>query len=113
MTRSVGILLAMLVMACSSSTDSKNLSFEGRSTVSSTAPIDVQTVVTIRNVGDKTTQVNIGTCRPIKAYATPDRTGAPVWQSFDPAVTICAANLIVATLAPGDYYDLHFTGTIP
>jgi hypothetical protein len=113
MTRSVGILFAALAMACSSSTGSKNLSFEGRSVVSRTSPINVQTVVTVRNVGDNTTKINIETCQPIDAYTTPERTGTPVWQSFDPAVTACVMVLRVATLAPGDYYDLQFAGTIP
>jgi hypothetical protein len=113
MTRFVGILFAALAMACSSSTGSKNLSFEGRSVVSRTSPINVQTVVTVRNVGDKTAQVTVSTCRPISAYTTPDRRGAPVWQSFDPAVTACDMMLRLATLAPGDYYDLQFAGTIP
>jgi hypothetical protein len=118
MVRPVGIVFAAMAMACSSPTGSSargssNLSFEGKSTVSHTAPMDVQTVVTVRNVGDKTTQVNVGTCRPIKAYTTAERTGTPVWQSFDPAVTACAAVLRLARLAPGDYFDLSFAGTIP
>jgi hypothetical protein len=113
MTRSVGILFAAVAMACSSPMGSKDLSFEGRSVVSRTSPIAVQTVVTVRNVGDKTAQVNVGTCRPIDAYARADRKGTPVWQSFDPAVTACDMVLRLATLAPGDYYDLEFAGTIP
>jgi hypothetical protein len=113
MTRSVGILCAAFAMACSSATGSNNLSFEGRSTVSGTSPIDVQTVVTVRNVGDKTAQVDIYPCIPVKAYMTPDRKGTPAWQSFDPALTACSTVLQLATLVPGDYYDLHFAGTIP
>jgi hypothetical protein len=113
MTRSVGILFSALAMACSSSTGAKNLSFEGRSVVSRTSPINVQTVVTVRNVGDKTTQISVSNCRPINAYTTPDRKGTPVWQSFDPAVTACELSLRIATLAPGDYYDFQFAGTIP
>jgi hypothetical protein len=113
MTRSVGVVCAALVMACTSTTGSSNLSFEGRSTVSSTSPIDVQTVVTVRNLGDKTTQVNIASCVPINAYTTPDRKGEPVWQSFNPAATACTMDLRLVTLVPGDYYDLHFAGTIP
>jgi hypothetical protein len=74
----------------------------------------VQTVVTVRNVGDKTTQIGTNTCgQPLRAYTTPDRTGTWPWQSYDPATVLCAAVASVATLAPGDYYDFHFNGTIP
>jgi hypothetical protein len=114
MTRFVGILLLTFAIACSRSTGSGNLSFQGRSSVSRTPPIDVQAVVTVRNVGDKTTQIRTNTCgSPLSAYSTAERTGTPVWQSYDPAATLCAAILTFATLAPGDYYDFNFTGTIP
>jgi hypothetical protein len=91
-----------------------NLSFEGESTVSQTPPMNVQTVVTVRNVGDKTTRINTNICgQPIKAFTTAARDGTPVWQSYDPAAALCAAIATVATLAPGDYYDFVLTGTIP
>ena len=113
MTRSVGLLLLASLAACSSSTGPQ-LSFEGRSTVAATAPMDVQTVVTVRNVGDKIAWVPTSTCAvPILAFATPERDGTPAWQSLDPAAMICLANLSVATLAPGDYYDFRLNGTIP
>lgn len=114
MSRFVGMLFLTLAMACSSSTGSSSLSFEGRSTVSPTPPIDVQTVVTVRNVGDKATRISTNTCgQPLSAFATPFRNGNPVWQAYDPAAALCVAIASVATLAPGDYYDFHFTGTIP
>src|SRR5947207_12004436 len=114
MTRFVGMLFLTLAMACSNSTGPRSLSFEGRSTVSPTPPMDVQTVVTVRNIGDKTMQISTSTCgHPITAFRTPERTGTPVWQAYDPAVVFCYANASVATLAPGDYYDFRFTGTIP
>jgi hypothetical protein len=113
MTRFVGLLLLASLAACSSSTGPQ-LSFEGKSTVSPTAPMDVQTVVTVRNVGDKTTRINTNICgSPIRAFATPERDGTTVWQSYDPAATLCAAIATGATLAPGDYYDFRLTGTIP
>jgi hypothetical protein len=103
-----------LAMACSNSTGPSNLSFEGKSTVSPTVPMDVRTVVTVRNVGDKTTQINTNTCgQPLRAFTTPARDGTWAWQAYDPAAVICAANAPVATLAPGDYYDFVATGTIP
>jgi hypothetical protein len=103
----------VLAMACSSSTGTRNLSFEGRSTITS-PPMTVQTVVTVRNVGDNTTQIGTNTCgQPLRAYSTPARTGAWAWQSYDPAAINCAAVATFATLAPGDYYDFHFDGTIP
>ena len=114
MTRFVGSLLLTLVMACSSSTGTRNLSFEGRSTVAPTQPMTVQTIVTVRNVGDKTTQIGTNECgQPLRAYTTPDRTGTWAWQSFDPAGMGCPAVASFATLAPGDYYDFRFSGTIP
>jgi hypothetical protein len=74
----------------------------------------VQTVVTVRNNGDETTQINTGTCgSPIRAYTTPERDADWVWQSYDPALVLCAASLNYVTLAPGDYYDFHWTGTVP
>lgn len=114
MTRSVGMLFLTLAMACSNSTGFRNLSFEGKSTVSPTTPMDVRTVVTVRNIGDKTTQISTSLCSsPILAFTTPARDGTAAWQAFDPAAIFCAANAPVATLAPGDYYDFVAAGTIP
>jgi hypothetical protein len=114
MTRFVGLMLLSSLVACSSSTGPSDLSFEGKSTVSPTAPIDVQTVVTVRNTGDKTTQIATNICgSPIRAFTTAERDGAWVWQSYDPAAILCMESLNYATLAPGDYYDFHWTGTIP
>ena len=114
MTRFVGMLFLTLTMACSSSTGLSNLSFEGRSTVSPAPPMAVQTLVTVRNTGDKTTQISTNICgSPIRAFSTPERNGTPVWQSYDPAGSACLSIATFATLAPGDYYDFHFTGTIP
>jgi hypothetical protein len=76
--------------------------------------MDVQAVITVRNVGDRATQINTNFCgHPLSAYSTPERNGTPVWQSYDPASILCAAILTVATLAPGDSFDFNFTGTIP
>ena len=114
MTRFVGLLLLASLAACSSSTGPSTLSFEGKSTVSPTVPMEVQTVVTVRNEGDRTTRINTNNCgHPIEAFTTPERDGTPVWQSYSPALVLCAANLTYATLAPGDYYDFRLTGTIP
>ena len=114
MARFVGLMLLASVAACSSSIGPSDLSFEGKSTVSPTAPIDVQTVVTVRNTGDKTTRINTNTCgQPVRAFTTPERDGAWVWQAYDPTLILCAASLIYATLAPGDSYDFHWTGRIP
>jgi len=116
MTRSVGMLFPVLAlaMACSNSTGPSNLSFEGKSTVSTTAPMSVQTVVTVRNVGDKTTRISTTLCgEPIRAYTTPERNGAWAWQSYDPTAAVCLSIASFATLAPGDYYDYVETGSIP
>jgi len=114
MTRFVGLLLLASLAACSSSTGPGHLSFEGKSTVSPAVPMDVQTVVTVRNTGDKTTQINTNICgHPISAFTTPERNGNPVWQSYDPTIIQCFGAVILATLAPGDYYDFRLTGTIP
>ena len=112
MTRFVGILFLTVAMACS--TGPANLSFEGRSTVSPTPPMDVQTVVTVRNTGDETTQISTNNCgQPIRAFTTPLRVGDWVWQSYDPAVIACLSVATFATLAPGDSYDFEQGGTIP
>jgi hypothetical protein len=114
MTKFVGTLFLAFAMACSSSTGSGNLSFEGRSTVSPTPPRDVQAVVTVRNIGDKATQINTSTCGfPLKAYTTPLRNGTPVWQAYDPALTACLSILTLTMLAPGDSFHFQFNGTIP
>ena len=116
MTRFVGLMLLASVAACSSSSafGPSDLSFEGKSTVSPTPPMDVQTEVTVRNTGDKTTRINTNTCgQPVRAFTTPERDGAWVWQSYDPALTMCLAVLTYATLAPGDSYDFREGGTIP
>lgn len=114
MTRSVGMLFLTLAMACSNSTEPANLSFEGRSTISPTPPTDVRTVVTVRNIGGKTTRINTNICgQPIKAFTTPARDGTPMWESYDPALVLCTGIATMATLAPGDYYDFVATGTIP
>jgi hypothetical protein len=113
MTRFVGLLLLASLAACSSSTGPQ-LSFEGKSTVTPTPPMDVQTVVTVRNVGDQTTRINTNICgSPISAFTTPERAGTPVWQSYDPAATLCSGVATSATLAPGDYHDFRLAGTIP
>src|SRR3954465_8670085 len=113
MTRFVGLIVLTAVVACSGSTG-PSLSFEGKSDVTPTPPMQVQTVVTVRNLGDKETQISTNNCgQPIRAFTTPDRTGTPAWQSFDPAAVICAAVLTRVTLAPGDYYDFRLAGTIP
>jgi hypothetical protein len=114
MTKFVGMVFLAFAMACSSSTGPGNLTFEGRSTVSLTPPMDVQAVITVRNIGDKAAQINPYTCGfPLKAYTTPLRNGTAVWQSYDPALTACMMMLPVATLAPGDHYDFNYAGTIP
>lgn len=116
MPRFVGMMFPVLAlaMACSNSTGPSNLSFEGRSTISPAPLMDVRTVVTVRNVGDRTTRINTSNCgRPLSAYNTPARDGTPAWQAYDPAAVLCAAIATTATLAPGDYYDFVATGTIP
>lgn len=114
MIRSVGMLSLALAMACSNSTGPSKLSFEGRSTVSPTLPMSVQTVVTVRNIGDKTTRINTNICgQPIRAFTTPARDGTPAWEAYDPRLMLCLANATMATLAPGDYYDFVAGGTIP
>ena len=114
MTRFVGILFLTVAMACSGAMGPSTLSYEGRSTVLPTPPMEVQTIVTVRNTGDETTRINTNICgNPIRAFTTPERDGAWVWQSYDPAATMCMAALRYATLAPGDYYDFQLGGTIP
>jgi hypothetical protein len=116
MPRFVGMMFPVLAlaMACSNSTGPSNLSFEGKSTVSPTPPMDVRTVVTVRNVGEKSTFINTNNCgRPLSAFTTPARDGTPAWQAYDPATVNCAAIASGVTLAPGDYYDFVATGTIP
>jgi len=104
----------VLAMACSNSTGPSILSFEGRSTVSPTQPMSVQAVVTVRNIGDKTTRINTNICgQPLQAFTTPARDGAAAWQSYDPTLALCSAIATIATLAPGDYYDFVEIGTIP
>ena len=114
MTRFVGLMLLASVAACSSSMGPSQLSYEGKSTVSSTPPMDVQTEVTVRTTGDRTTRINTHTGgQPIRAFTTPERDGSWVWQSYDPALTMCAAVLTYAMLGPGDSYDFRQGGTIP
>lgn len=113
MGRFVGVLLLASAAACSSSTEPRHLSFEARSTVSPTPPMTVETVVTVRNTGNATTQIEVSECpRSIKAFTTPKRSGTPLWSSNNPAV-ICDAMARIRSLGPGDYYDYHFSGTIP
>ncbi|HMH26040.1 MAG TPA: hypothetical protein VK542_05555 [Gemmatimonadaceae bacterium] len=116
MPRFVGMMFPVLAlaMACSNSTGPSNLSFEGRSTVSPTLPMDVRTVVTVRNIGDKTTRISTILCgQPIRAYTTAERNGAWAWQSYDPTASACLSIARFVTLAPGDYYDFVETGSIP
>ena len=114
MTRFVGILFLTVAMACSRFTGPADLRFEGRSTVSPTPPMEVQTVVTVRNTGGETTRINTNNCgQPIRAFTTPERDGNWVWQSYDPAAVVCLAVISYVTLGPGDSYDFHDGGTIP
>jgi hypothetical protein len=112
MTRFVGIFFLTVAMACS--TGPPNLRYDGRSTVSPTPPMAVQTVVTVRNTGGETTRINTNNCgQPIRAFTTPERDGNWVWQSYDPAAVLCLAVISYVMLAPGDSYDFHDGGTIP
>ena len=114
MTRFVGILSLALAMACSSSTGTRNLSYEGRSTVSPTPPMNVQTVVTVRNTGDETLQINTNICgHPVRAFTTPLRLGKWVWQSYDPALVGCLDIATFAILAPGESHEFRLDGTLP
>lgn len=113
MTRFVGLtLFASLVAACSNPTGPQHLSFEARSTVSQTTPMTVETVVTVTNTGDRTTEIEVSTCpRSIQGFTTPDRTGAPAWRVFGGEACDAAARFRL--LGPGDYYDYNFSRTIP
>jgi hypothetical protein len=112
MTRFVGLLLVGSLVACSSSTGVSTLDYLGRSTVTPTSPHSVQTVVTVRNLGDRVAEINAGTCGiPLEAYDNPSRAGTPAWSMPLPAA--CPAIAEVVELGPGDSYDLHFSGTLP
>jgi hypothetical protein len=111
MKRFVGLLLVGVLGACSNSTGPDHLSFVGRSTVAQSDPITVSTVVTVTNTGSSTTQIEVSECgRALEAFATPERTGTPVWKSVASA---CDAMARVRKLGPGDYYDYHFSGMLP
>jgi hypothetical protein len=111
MTRFVGLLAIAALAACSSSTGPRNLSFSARSTVSQTSPITVETVVTVTNTGNRTTQIEISTCpRAVEAYTTPERSGTPAWRAYGGQACDAAARLL--SLGPGDYYDYHFTRSV-
>jgi hypothetical protein len=111
MTRFVGLLAALAVVACSNATGPQHLSFEGRSTISQTDPIGVAAVVTVTNIGVTTTQIDVGECSlTLEAFANPGRTGTPAWhQDF----RLCDAMGRPLMLYPGDYHDYHVSGTIP
>ena len=113
MARFVGsMLLAAAVASCSSSTGPRHLSFEARSTISQTTPMTVQTVVTVTNTGDRTTQIEVSTCpRAVEAFTTPERSGAPAWKEYGGEV--CDAAARIRSLGPGDYSDYNFSRTIP
>ena len=81
MNKFVGLMSVAVFAACSSST-SPHLSFAGSSTVSQTAPITVETVVTVTNTGANTAQIEISTCpRAVEAFTTAERSGAPAWKA--------------------------------
>lgn len=111
MHRVVGLMSLALFAACSGSTGPQDLSFEAKSTVSQTTPITVETVVTVRNTGDKTTQIEISTCpRAVEGFTTPERTGTPAFRVFGGQACDAAVHLLL--LGPGDYYDYRFSRSV-
>lgn len=116
MRKFVGLVaIGLLVNACSvfGSTEPTRLSYEGRSTVLSANPVSVDAVVTVRNTGNATTDINASGCPLyIAAYTTPGREGDPVWASAG-KTTACAAVAQIVALAPGDYYDYRVRATVP
>jgi hypothetical protein len=113
MPRSVGAgLIALFLAACSSSTGPK-LSVEGRSTIVSQSPLTVHAVVTVRNTGSQTTNINVTGCPLwLEVFTTPERSGTPVWRSGS-ETQACIAMAKLMALAPGDYYDFNVNATIP
>jgi hypothetical protein len=111
MTRFVGLLAAVTVAACSSSTGPQHLNFEGRSTVSQSDPIALSTIVTVTNTGSTTAQIEVSECPlTLEVFTNPERTGTPAWrQPFQ----ICDAMARLRKLGPGDYYDYHLSATVP
>lgn len=108
----VGLVVCSLVVAgCSSGTEPE-LSYEGRSTISQAKPVSIAAVVTVRNIGSATTDINIGNCPLLIAgFTNPERAGTPAWTAG--GAIACTAEVRLLSLAPGDYYDYRITGTVP
>ena len=116
MLRLVGAALIVVALTgCNAfrSTEPNRLSVEGKSTLITETPKTIQAVVTVRNTGTRVTDINVTGCPLfLEAFATPERSGEPVWSTRDSNMA-CIAMVRLLSLAPGDYYDFVVKGTLP
>jgi hypothetical protein len=113
MARFAGVLCSLIASACALST-APRLSYEGRSAIVATRPTIVDAVVTVRNTGSATANIPTSICPlGIAVYATPERSGEPLWRS---GADECVSTLQVLppiAIAPGDFYDFTARAILP
>jgi hypothetical protein len=114
MNRLLIFLPVVPLVACAEMIAPPRLIYEAHSTISSASPITVETTLTVRNTGGSDALLEANTCgMSIAGFENPRRTGNPVWESIDATTAVCTQELRLVDIAPGDYYDFHFTGSIP
>jgi hypothetical protein len=113
MPRLVAALFALAVSACALSTEPR-LSYEGRSAIAATGPTIVDAAVTIRNTGSATANIPTPVCPlAVTVYATPERTGEPLWRSAPDTCVVAPMIVPPIAIAPGDFYEFTARAILP
>lgn len=113
MPRFVISLFGLVVSACALSTEPR-LSYEGRSAIAATSPTIVDAAVTIRNMGSATANIRTPVCPlGIAVYATPERTGEPLWSSAPDTCVVFPMIVPPIAIAPGDFYEFTARAILP
>jgi len=113
MPRLAGVLCALFATACALSTEPR-LRYEGRSAIVATSPTIVDAVVTVRNTGSATANIPTPICPlGVAVYATPERSGEPLWRSGTDECISTLPILPPIAIAPGDYYDFTARAILP
>jgi hypothetical protein len=95
------------------------LAFRGESRLEGAGPTRLLTEVTVTNTGRERVRIEYGACSIwIRAYRTPERTGAPAWDQIRHpqigAPRVCAMYLAVRELGRGESFSPHeFRAAIP